>query len=154
MRLAAGRNRLGLANSQLGESLVLEHVPRMPPTVALTLVSRQDYPGVTGSATAILRFAWPEQGPGARLRGAGLGRFAAGDLLGIVPPGSAVPRYYSLASGSADGFVEICVRQMPGGLCSTHLLSLRPGESIAAFIRPNPSFALPRGRREIGRAHV
>jgi sulfite reductase (NADPH) flavoprotein alpha-component len=142
--------RWGVTLAQaLGESLVLEHVPRVPPTVTLTLVSRQDYPGVTGSATAILRFAWPEQGPGARLREAGLGRFAAGDLLGIVPPGSAVPRYYSLASGSADGFVEICVRQMPGGLCSTHLLSLRPGESIAAFIRPNPSFALPRGRRPV-----
>lgn len=133
----------------LGEPLVLEHVPRVPPTVALTLVARQDYSAAFGPATAILRFAWPAQGPGVRPRGHGLARFAAGDLVGVVPPGSAVPRYYSLASGWEDGFVEICVRQMAGGLCSTHLLGLQPGDSIAAFIRPNPSFALPRGRRPV-----
>ena len=137
--------RWGVALAQaLSEPLVLEHVPRVPPTAALTLMARQDYPGATGQATAILRFAWPLQGLGARLRGHGLARFAAGDLVGIVPPGSAVPRYYSLASGWEDGFVEICVRQMPGGLCSTHLLGLRKGDSITAFIRPNPGFALPR----------
>ncbi|MBE0588999.1 MAG: PepSY domain-containing protein [Hydrogenophaga sp.] len=133
----------------LGEPLVLEHVPRVPPTATLTLMARHDYPGVTGQATAILRFAWPTEGPGARLRGHGLARFAAGDLLGIVPPGSTVPRYYSLASGWKDGFVEICVRQMPGGLCSTHLLGLQRGDSITAFVRPNPGFALPRTRRPV-----
>ena len=142
--------RWGVALAQaLGEPLVLEHVPRVPPTTALTLMARQDYPGVTGQATAILRFAWPAQGPGARLRGHGLARFAAGDLLGIVPPGSTVPRYYSLASGWEDGFVEICVRQMPGGLCSTHLLGLQMGDSITAFVRSNPGFALPRTRRPV-----
>ncbi|MFW5328972.1 PepSY domain-containing protein [Hydrogenophaga sp. ZJX-1] len=142
--------RWGVALAQaLGEPLVLEHVPRVPPTTTLTLVARQDYPGVTGQATAILRFAWPAQGPGARLRGHGLARFAAGDLLGIVPPGSTVPRYYSLASGWKDGFVEICVRQMPGGLCSTHLLGLQMGDSITAFVRSNPGFALPRTRRPV-----
>ncbi|MBQ0920129.1 PepSY domain-containing protein [Hydrogenophaga aromaticivorans] len=142
--------RWGVALAQaLGEPLVLEHVPRVPPTTALTLVARQDYPGVTGQATAILRFAWPAQGPGARLRGHGLARFAAGDLVGIVPPGSAVPRYYSLASSWKDGFLEICVRQLPGGLCSTHLIGLKMGDSITAFIRPNPGFALPRTRRPV-----
>ncbi|MDP3375638.1 MAG: PepSY domain-containing protein [Hydrogenophaga sp.] len=133
----------------LGEPLVLEHVPRVPPTAALTLIARQDYPGATGQATAILRFYWPAQTLGARLHGHGLARFAAGDLVGIVPPGSAVPRYYSLASGWEDGFLEICVRQMPGGLCSTHLLGLQRGDSITAFIRPNPGFALPRTRRPV-----
>ncbi len=142
--------RWGVALAQaLGEPLVLEHVPRVPPTATLTLIARQDYSGVTGQATAILRFAWPAQGPGARLRGHGLARFAAGDLVGIVPPGSAVPRYYSLASGWEDGFVEICVRQMSGGLCSTHLLGLPMGDSINAFIRSNPGFALPRSRRPV-----
>jgi sulfite reductase (NADPH) flavoprotein alpha-component len=142
--------RWGAALAQaLGEPLVLEHVPSVPPTTALTLVARQDYPGVDGSATAILRFAWPAQGLVARLRGQGLPRFSAGDLIGIVPPGSSVPRYYSLASGWEDGFVEICVRQLPGGLCSTHLLGLQQGERIAAFIRPNPGFALPRSRRPV-----
>ena len=133
----------------LGQPLVLEHVPRLPPTTELTLLSRQDYPNASEAGTAILRFSWPGQGLGARLRGHGLGRFAAGDLVGIVPPGSSVPRYYSLASGLEDGFLEICVRQMPGGLCSTHLLGLQQGERIRAFIRPNPGFALPRARRPV-----
>lgn len=127
--------------SALGESVVLDYVARVPATTALTLVSRQDYPGRTNQPTAILRFAWPAHG--------GLAHFAAGDLVGIVPPGSAVPRFYSLASGWEDGFLEICVRQMAGGLCSTHLLGLQPGDSIAAFIRSNPGFALPRSRRPV-----
>ena len=142
--------RWGEALAQaLSEPLVLAHVPRLSPTTALTLLARQDYPGSTGQATAILRFAWPEQSLGARPRGQGLAHFAAGDLVGIAPPGSSVPRYYSLASGWADGFLEICVRQMPDGLCSTHLLNLQPGDHIVAFIRSNPGFALPRTRRPV-----
>lgn len=142
--------RWGVALAQaLGEPLMLDYVPRIPPTTTLTLTARQDYPGATGQATAILRFAWPAQGLGARLRGHGLPRFSGGDLVGIVPPGSAVPRYYSLASGWEDGFLEICVRQMAGGLCSTHLLGLQPGDSIAAFIRSNPGFALPRTQQPV-----
>lgn len=142
--------RWGLALAQaLNEPLLLEHVPRVPPTAALTLIARQDYPDASGQATAILRFAWPAQRLAARLRGQALARFAAGDLVGIVPPGSPVPRYYSLASGWKDGFVEICARQMPGGLCSTHLLGLQLGDSITAFIRSNPGFALPRTRRPV-----
>jgi sulfite reductase (NADPH) flavoprotein alpha-component len=129
--------------------MVLAHVPRVPPTNALALVSRQDYPGSTGQATAILRFVWPAQRLGERLRGHALAHFAAGDLVGIVTPGSVVPRYYSLASSWADGFLEICVRHTPGGLCSTHLMGLQPGDSIAAFIRSNPGFALPRTRRPV-----
>jgi sulfite reductase (NADPH) flavoprotein alpha-component len=142
--------RWGVALAQaLGEPLVLEHVPRVPPTAALTLIERRDYNGGAGPATAILRFAWPARSLGDRLRGQGLARFAAGDLVGVVPPGSAVPRYYSLASGQQDGFLEICVRQMAGGLCSTHLLGLKLGDSITAFIRSNPGFALPRTRRPV-----
>lgn len=142
--------RWGEALAQaLGEPLVLDYVPRVPPTTALTLVARQAYRKHSGEPTAILRFAWPAQSAMERLRGKGLARFAAGDLVGIVPPGSAVPRFYSLASGWADGFLEICARQMPGGLCSTHLLGLQVGDSIAAFIRSNPGFALPRTRRPV-----
>ena len=142
--------RWGSALAQaLGEPLVLDYVPSVPPTTELTLIERQDYPGVTGQATAILRFAWPAQAWGARLSGRGLARFSAGDLVGVVPPGSAVPRYYSLASGWEDGFLEICVRQMPGGLCSTHLLNLKLGGRIAAFARNNSGFALPRSQRPV-----
>ncbi len=134
--------RWGQALAQaLGAPLPLHYVPRLPPTTTLALVARQDYPGRAGQPTAILRFALPAQG--------GLAHFAAGDLLGIVPPGSSVPRYYSLASGWQDGFAEICVRQMPGGLCSTHLLGLAPGGSVQAFVRPNPGFALGRSRRSV-----
>lgn len=137
--------RWGQALAQaLGAPLVLDHVPRVPPTTPLTLVARQGYREHSDEPTAILRFAWPAHGGGARL-----GHFAAGDLVGILAPGSAVPRYYSLASGSQDGFLEICVRLLPGGLCSTHLLGLQPGDSIAAFIRSNPGFALPRTRRPV-----
>jgi sulfite reductase (NADPH) flavoprotein alpha-component len=144
----------GLARA-LGEPLVLDHVPRVPPTTRLTLVSRQDFAGRPGSnseapqVAAILRFSWPLQSLGERLRGLGLARFAAGDLVGIVPPGSPVPRYYSLASGREDGFVEICVGQTPGGLCSTYLLGLQLGESTAAFIRANPGFVLPHTRAPV-----
>ena len=136
----------------LGQPRVLDHVPRVPPTTALTLVSRQDFAGPSGPAlqpSAILRFSWPVQSLGERLRGRGLAHFAAGDLVGIVPPGSAGPRYYSLASGWEDGFVEICASQTPGGLCSTHLLGLQPGDRIAAFIRAKAGFALPRTRRPV-----
>ena len=140
-------NALG---QSLNEPLVLAHVPRLPPTTALTLTARQDFPGDSGQpATAILRFAWSAPGTGTQSQGHGLARFAAGDLVGIVPPGSAVPRYYSLASGWEDGFVEICVRLLPGGLCSAHLLGLQAGEAVTAFIRPNPGFALPRTRRPV-----
>lgn len=142
--------RWGAALGQaLGEPLVLEHVPRVPSTTALTLIARQDYCAASGQATAILRFAWPEQTLVGRLRGQGLARFDAGDLVGILPPGSMVPRYYSLASGWKDGFLEICVRQMPAGQCSTHLLNLHNGDQIQAFIRSNPGFALPRSTRPV-----
>ena len=133
----------------LGETVLLDYVPRVPPTTALTLVARQNFRAHSDEPTAILRFAWPQQSGRARLRGHGLARFSAGDLVGILAPGSAVPRFYSLASGSQDGFLEICVRQMPGGLCSTHLLGLQPGDRITAFIRSNPGFALPRTRQPV-----
>ncbi|CAM5781198.1 PepSY domain-containing protein [Castellaniella caeni] len=126
----------------LGQPLAIEYRPRLPTTTALMLVERRDYPSQADRPTAILRFAWPRQPWLARVLGRGLARFEAGDLVGIVAPGSTVARYYSLASGSADGFLEICVRQWPGGVCSTHLLGLKPGDSTQAFIRANPGFAL------------
>ncbi|SLN62943.1 sulfite reductase [Roseisalinus antarcticus] len=81
-----------------------------------------------------------------RLRGAGFARFAAGDLIGILPAGGAVPRLYSLASGRGDGFVEIVVKKHPGGLCSGQLTALEPGETVTAFVRRNPGFKPGRGR--------
>lgn len=142
--------RWGLALAQaLNEPLVLEHVPRLPTTTVLTLIGRQNFAPAGGQPTAILRFAWPKDGSRSRLGTRGLARFSAGDLVGIVPPGSSVPRFYSLASGWQDGFLEICVRQMPGGQCSTHLLGLQTHGTIRAFIRPNPGFALPQTSKPV-----
>jgi sulfite reductase (NADPH) flavoprotein alpha-component len=96
--------------------------------------------------TAILRFALPRTTLWQRLTGKGLARFQAGDLLGILPEGSAVPRLYSLASGARDGFVEIVVRKHPGGLCSGQLMALEPGDSVRAFLRRNGRFHAGKGR--------
>ncbi|MDK9698100.1 MAG: PepSY domain-containing protein [Siculibacillus sp.] len=122
----------------LGHDLVLEHVAERPTTTALELVEREDYGVAVGAPVAILRFAAPRDRRSPR-RGR-LPRFEAGDLLGVVPPGEAMPRFYSLASSATDGVVEICVRLMPGGVCSTHLHALHPGDRIDAFVRANPSF--------------
>jgi len=142
--------RWGLALAQaLNEPLVLEYVPRLPPTTVLNLIGRQNFAAAGGQPTAILRFAWPAEGLRSFLGTRGLARFSAGDLVGIVPPGSSVPRFYSLASGWQDDFLEICVRQMPGGQCSTHLLGLQTHDTVHAFIRPNPGFALPQTRQPV-----
>ena len=36
---------------------------------------------------------------------------------------------------------------MPGGVCSTYLHGLRSGESVQAFIRPNPGFVLHKSHK-------
>ena len=133
--------RWGRALGQaLGIELELAHQPVLPATETLTLVSRRDYGVEVQAPTAILRFAMPRATIWQRLTGRGFARFAAGDLLGIVPEGSAVPRFYSLASGDRDGFVEIVVRKHPGGLCSGQLMALEPGDAVSAFLRRNPGF--------------
>jgi len=124
----------------LGHPLELSHSPVIPQTQALTLISRRDYGSDMQTPSAILRFALPKTGRFGRLVGRGFARFSAGDLLGIIPEGAAVPRFYSLASGQADGFIEICVSRHPGGLCSGQLLSLTPGDSVQGFLRRNPDF--------------
>ncbi len=139
--------RWGRAFGQaIGTDLELVHQPVVPACETLTLVSRRDYGDAVQAPTAILRFAVPRATLRARLTGRGFGRFRAGDLLGVLPVGSALPRYYSLASASRDGFGEIVVRRLPGGLCSGQLTTLEPGQTIEAFLRPNPAFRTDRGR--------
>jgi sulfite reductase (NADPH) flavoprotein alpha-component len=116
----------------LGHPLTLEHVAERPKTTPMRLIEREIYGDAVGAPIAILRFTAPDRRP--------LPAFLAGDLVGIVPPGAAMPRFYSLASSRADGFLEICVRLRPGGVCSTFLHRLTPGDSIDAFVRDNPSF--------------
>lgn len=133
--------RWGRALGQaLGIELELAHQPVQPATETLALVSRRDYGVEVQAPTAILRFSMQRATIWQRLTGRGFARFAAGDLLGIVPEGSVVPRYYSLASCDRDGFVEIVVRKHPGGLCSGQLMALAPGDTVSAFLRRNPGF--------------
>lgn len=130
----------------LGMPLELDHQPARPDAHSLRLISRRDYGAEVQAPTAILRFALPKVSLWARLKGQGFARFQAGDLLGILPESSALPRFYSLASGSDDGFVEIVVKKHPGGLCSGQMLALEPGEAVQAFLRRNPGFHAGQGR--------
>ena len=130
----------------IGLELALAHKPAVPETGALTLIARRDFGAEVQAPGAILRFAPPKTPFWQRLRGRGFARFEAGDLIGILPEGSEVPRFYSLASSSRDGFVEIVVRKYPGGLCSGRLVALEPGQTVRAFLRRNPAFHAGRGR--------
>ncbi|HNT39679.1 MAG TPA: FAD:protein FMN transferase [Rubrivivax sp.] len=117
------------------------HRPRLPQLSELQLFERRDYP-LAGrpegeQPAVILRFTLPARSTWAGLRGSGLGNFVAGDLPGVTAPQASAPRHYSLASGWRDGFVEICMRRIPGGLCSGHLHALQPGDRIQAFVRGN-----------------
>lgn len=134
-------DRLGTA---LGHGLTLAHVAERPKTMVLELVKRVDYGAEVQAPTAILTFRLPGAAAGRalwkRLFPASLPPFEAGDLVGILPPGSTVPRYYSLASSAREGILEICVRKQPGGLCSGFLNDLPLGGRIDGFIKANPAF--------------
>ncbi|PMX26017.1 MULTISPECIES: PepSY domain-containing protein [unclassified Pseudomonas] len=114
----------------LGQALKLVHNPERPRTHQLVLAECTVYGEQVQAPTHVLRFKAP----------GGLPRFQAGDLVGIYPPGSPLPRFYSLASSRDDGVLEICVRKHEGGLCSGFLHGLAIGASIEAFIQPNPQF--------------
>jgi sulfite reductase (NADPH) flavoprotein alpha-component len=133
----------------MGFNLDLVHLPEKPQVNDLPLSQRTDFGAEVQAPTAILRFALPHKSLWQRLTRKGMPRFAAGDLVGILPAGSDVPRFYSLASSSSDGFAEICVRKHPGGLCSAQLLDLAPGDTIRAFIRHNPAFRPNRAKSPV-----
>lgn len=130
----------------LGVPLELSHHPIRPKSETLMLVARRDYGAEVQAPTAILRFAVPQIPLWRRVTGQGFARFQPGDLIGVIPDGSTMPRFYSLASGNKDGFVEIVVKRHPGGLCSSQLTSLEPGQSITAFLKPNPAFRVAHAR--------
>ncbi|WP_339464269.1 PepSY domain-containing protein [Pseudomonas sp. EA_65y_Pfl2_P74] len=114
----------------LGHELTLVHRPSHPRTQQLVLTECIAYGEQVNAPTHVLRFKAASSLPS----------FQAGDLVGIVPPGSAVPRFYSLASSAEDGVLEICVRKHEGGVCSQFLHGLSIGATIEAFIQPNPQF--------------
>ena len=69
--------------------------------------------------------------------------------MAILPPADPVARLYSLASSSAEGFVELCIAQVDGGICSTLLMGLQPGDTIDSYVEPNPDFRPARRRPTI-----
>lgn len=137
----------------INTELTLVYTPIHRHTSTLTLVERVDYGEEVQAPTAVLRFKAPvksNKGVLSRVFGrTSLPNFEAGDLVGILPPDSSVPRFYSLASASKDGILEICVRQHPGGLCSSFLHALSVGNTIEAFIQPNPGFRPSSGKTPI-----
>jgi len=133
----------------LGLGFELNHLPTRPKAWELSLISRRDYGANVQATTVILRFSLPKTSFRQRLTGKAFPRFEAGDLVGVLPEGSDVPRFYSLASGTKDGFLEICVRKQPGGLCSGQLTALEPGQPVTAFVRSNPGFRPARGRKPV-----
>lgn len=137
-----------LLGEQLGLPLSLNHVGQLPTTRKLVLADRTLYGVEVQAPVAVLKLAAPQTRL-AWLGGGGLPHFEVGDLVGIIPPGSDIPRYYSLASSSRDDMLEICVRKQSGGLCSEFLHALSPGDAVDAFIRPNPAFRPARGRRPL-----
>ncbi|MDB5528442.1 MAG: nitric oxide synthase [Devosia sp.] len=120
--------------------LALSYVPPRPATQPLMLVERIDYGTSVDAPTAILRF---------KSESNGVPHHVAGDLIGVIAPGTQVARYYSLASNAADGCVEICVRHMQAGLCSGFLHGLTVGAQIDAYVRTNPEFHLPRRKSPV-----
>lgn len=138
-----------ILGERLGLALALSHVPPRPRTSRLVLDERALFGIEVQAPVAILRFSMPERRPGfwpARPR---MPHFEAGDLVGILPPGSDVPRYYSIASAAKDGVLEVCVRKQASGICSEFLHGLVPGDTVEAFIRPNPDFRPNRSRRPL-----
>ena len=131
--------------ARIGTPLILDHTAPRQRTVTLQLAERVDYGAEVQAPTSVLRFKAPENaGLAGRfrrlLRKSALPYFEVGDLVGILPPGSHAPRFYSLASASQDGVLEICVRRHQDGLCSGFLHSLEKGGTIEAFIQRNPRF--------------
>ena len=137
---------------RLGQALALAHVPASPRTESLVLASRTDFGMEVQAPIVVLRFTSPE--PLRRhwwqyLTVKKSMSFRPGDLVGIIPPGSPVPRYYSVASASSDGALEICVRKQAGGVCSEFLHGLQPGDVIDGFVKANPGFRPLNGKAPI-----
>lgn len=129
-------------SSALDIELALNHSPQQPKNCQWMLTEIIKNKETDDADIALLRFALPQKHAKSNL-------FEAGDLIGITPPGDASPRFYSLASASRDGFVEICVKRHRHGLCSNHLHSLRPGAKVNGFIKTNPLFRPASGSRAI-----
>lgn len=129
----------GQLGERLGVPLRLQSALLPSHEVRLTLQQRQCYSERGGQPAVVLRFA---VAPGST-------DFAPGDLLAIRPEEDAAPRLYSIASAADDGFVEVCVRLHPQGLCSNYLHALQPGATLAASIQAHPGFRPQAGAQPV-----
>ncbi|WP_445428769.1 PepSY domain-containing protein [Alishewanella sp. HL-SH05] len=122
--------------------LSLHYTSIHPATMPLTLYERSGYGEAVNAPTCILGFTPMHSGKA-------LPHFTAGDLVGIIAPGSETPRFYSVASSSQDGILEICVRRHKNGLCSNFLCQLKLGGVANIFIQKNPRFKPCKGKTPI-----
>lgn len=121
--------------------LDIKYKPKTTKTEALTLIEKRVYGRANQAETAILRFAFAHPSWWGRLTRPA---YEAGDLIAVIAPHTTSPRYYSLASSSRDGFVEICVRRVAGGKCSGYLVDLQPGDEIQVSLVKNTNFHAPK----------
>lgn len=126
--------------ARLGFPLELSHQTVMPDIQRLNLLERRDFGNSQQVAGAILRFSLPKMTFSPHPLSQGFSQFEAGDLLGFLPEGADNPRFYSLASGIHDGFIEVVVRQHTGGLASGQLMAMQPGQTARCFLQHNPGF--------------
>lgn len=68
-------------------------------------------------------------------------RFTSGDLLAIYPAADGPERLYSMARIGDD--IQLVVKFHEGGMGSTYLYKLKPGDAIRARIIRNEAFHLP-----------
>ncbi|MGB5446033.1 MAG: PepSY domain-containing protein [Psychromonas sp.] len=135
----------------LSHELAISYTPKQPTRFQLELLDRVDYGLEIQAPTSVFRFQYPiQKGLLSQLiNRSPFAGFEAGDFIGIYAPKIQVPRFYSLASGSRDGILEICVRKQEGGVCSNYLHGLTPGDCIEGFIKPNPTFKPKSGKAPV-----
>lgn len=115
--------------------LDLQYQPQLKKTSTVKLMKISSYGEMVQAPVKYLRFKSPS-------RFKSLPKFQAGDIVGITPPNSDRPRYYSLASSSKDGFLDICVTKQLGGLCSGYLHQMEMGDQIEIFAQDNSKFRI------------
>lgn len=120
----------------IGIDLVLDYVPPKPKTLGLGLHNMQVFGQGLQSQTVICRFT-----------GSRVPKHAPGDLLAVLAPGTNNPRFYSLASHCRENCIEICVARQDGGVCSSYLNELQPGDAVELFVKTNSAFHMPQTRQ-------
>ncbi|MDO3694185.1 PepSY domain-containing protein [Wenyingzhuangia sp. chi5] len=70
-------------------------------------------------------------------------KFAAGDLLSIIPPDETTERLYSTGK-NANGDLLLSIKKHTYGVCSNYLNQLKPNDTLKAIIQKNKDFHLPK----------